>query len=515
MADLQADHALFRSVDKLRQEGALLLEAAENVNTSGGRVVFSLQEIPLRRRFQTSNGNFLRRERADLVVLWAPHQSVSLKIPISNTVTTSNKDVFFWAQTQNDLLLFDDAKHLASAGAIVSEQVSGKQLEIRALTDLPIGIKYFTEHANIIQRISANEIVLGGTLAHSWRPLLARSHLSLSLSLSLPPRMCACSVGPLDKTLYVNPPASEESTYTGDTSESLPSSDDEASSFAGLESRIKESLELGIGIDELSVEQRFAPVKGGKLIDDAALLAAQKKAKLLEDDPKHVVTPLAAPAPGAQSFPRATRCVVEGHGYHMDELRFVYTYTGGIEGNSTIRWERSEGGRPFTPIPNSKLPVYRPSLEDLGAEIRVAYTPVRADGGMLWLLTCSTSLACIVLTTNSRVFALLYSSDGSNRVLEHGQDQARPRSGGRDRVEPRSQHAHVQGPDAQRSRVPEALDSPDASQAQAAQEARHHGQGLLRSTHYRRAIARARLPLCARSQQRRVLQLYRAIVLPA
>jgi hypothetical protein len=164
MTDLQIDHSLFRSADKLRQEGALLLEAAENVNTSGGRVVFSLQEIPLRRRFQTSNGNFLRRERADLVVLWAPHQSVPLKIPISNTVTTSNKDVFFWAQTQNDLLLFDDAKHLALAGAIVSEQVSGKQLEIRALTDLPIGIKYFTEHANIIQRVSANEIVLGGML---------------------------------------------------------------------------------------------------------------------------------------------------------------------------------------------------------------------------------------------------------------------------------------------------------------------------------------------------------------
>jgi hypothetical protein len=93
----------------------------------------------------------------------------------------------------------------------------------------------------------------------------------------------------LDKTLYVNPPANEESTYTGDTSESLPSSDDEGSSFTGLDSRIKGSYDLPISLDELSLEQRFTPTKGKPLEElSKELTAAQRKAKLLED-PKRML----------------------------------------------------------------------------------------------------------------------------------------------------------------------------------------------------------------------------------
>jgi len=80
-------------------------------------------------------------------------------------------------------------------------------------------------------------------------------------------------------------------------------------------------------------------------------------------------------------FPRITLCQITGSGYHSLPLEVKAEYAGGVEGNSCIRWERyHEDTRSFRPIPGAHERIYRPSLLDIGTCVRVAYTPVRADG---------------------------------------------------------------------------------------------------------------------------------------
>lgn len=287
---MQADYDILKDSAALRREGALLLEHS---GSSGGRVVFSLQEVPLRRKFMTSNGNFIRRDKDDTVSLWSADSRKVMTIPVSVSASPQNKDHLFWAHSQNDLLLFDDAKQLAATGAVLTDPVSGKTKEIRALTDLPIGVKYFTEHANIIQRLSNNEIMLG------------------------------------DKTLYVNPPS------ISDSYSSPSSSDDEK------------------GADD------FPAPKGAKGHADDELGIAERDA----------------------TFPCARRCVLVGRGFHMDELRVEVEYAGGVEGSSIVRWERCvPETEEFVPIVGARGSTYQPTMMDIGTEVRVSYTPVRADG---------------------------------------------------------------------------------------------------------------------------------------
>eukprot|EP01094_Clydonella_sp_ATCC50884_P010957 TRINITY_DN20781_c0_g1_i1.p1 TRINITY_DN20781_c0_g1~~TRINITY_DN20781_c0_g1_i1.p1 ORF type:complete len:415 (+),score=156.20 TRINITY_DN20781_c0_g1_i1:197-1441(+) len=200
---MQADYDIFKDSATLRREGALLLESS---GSRGGRVVFSLQEVPLRRKFMTSNGNFIRRDKDDTVSLWSADSRKVMTLPVSVSASPQNKDHLFWAHSQNDLLLFDDAKQLASTGAVLTDPVSGKTKEIRALTDLPIGVKYFTEHANIIQRLSNNEIMLG------------------------------------DKTLYVNPPTASDSSSSPCSSEDEKPSSEEFVAPKGVKGHADEEL---------------------------------------------------------------------------------------------------------------------------------------------------------------------------------------------------------------------------------------------------------------------------------
>lgn len=337
MANIEADYSTFKDAGKLHTEGALLLE---NTGSSGGRVVFSLQEIPLRRKFMTSNGNFIRRDKDDTVSLWSADSRRVMTIPVGVTTSPRNKDFLFWAHSQNDLLLFDDAKQLAATGAVVTEQVSGKTKEIRALTDLPIGVKYFTEHANIIQRTSNNEILLG------------------------------------DKVLYVNPPTQSDSTLS-----SLTTSDDEK---------------------QLSEEKQSFEENG--------------KGKPHPDDEFNI-------SERDSLFPRTKSCVLQGRGFHMDELSVEIAYEGGVEGNSVIRWERCvPDSHEFAPIVGARGKCYQPTMEDIGTEIRVSYTPVRADG-VTGVVTYSNAIEINIdpevaaevrsnLALNSLMFKVLMSHGG-------------------------------------------------------------------------------------------------------
>ena len=83
----------------------------------------------------------------------------------------------------------------------------------------------------------------------------------------------------------------------------------------------------------------------------------------------------------SKDFPTIMECSIKGTGYLSSPLQIHYNYLGGVEGNSIIRWEKSLGGNhAFTPIKGESSLKYTPSTDDVGTQIRVSYTPVRADG---------------------------------------------------------------------------------------------------------------------------------------
>lgn len=83
----------------------------------------------------------------------------------------------------------------------------------------------------------------------------------------------------------------------------------------------------------------------------------------------------------SKDFPKVSSCSISGSQLHGSPLEVSYVYSGGVEGNSSIRWERSsEDEKSFIPIKKASGRAYTPSINDIGALIRVAYTPVRADG---------------------------------------------------------------------------------------------------------------------------------------
>jgi hypothetical protein len=52
-----------------------------------------------------------------------------------------------------------------------------------------------------------------------------------------------------------------------------------------------------------------------------------------------------------------------------------------VEGSSSIRWERfSEDTLAYKPVAGAHSRTYHPTICDIGTSLRVAYTPVRADG---------------------------------------------------------------------------------------------------------------------------------------
>lgn len=155
--ELREDVLLVGNPEKLQNEGIMLIDPA---NPKAGRVIFSLQEVPMRINFITPNKNKLQRVSDNRIFIATPDAEHKHKIEISRIINHSNKDQFLWAQTQSDLCVLSDPKLVAN-GITLRDQISGETIRIHTLKDLPIGNKYFTENDNLLQRKSQNEVVLG------------------------------------------------------------------------------------------------------------------------------------------------------------------------------------------------------------------------------------------------------------------------------------------------------------------------------------------------------------------
>jgi len=302
--ELREDVALVSNATKLQTDGIMLIDPT---NPKAGRVIFSLQEVPLRINFTTPNNNRLQRVSENRVFIATPDTEQKYKIEIPRTINHTNKDQFLWAQTQSDLCVLSDSKLLAN-GITIRDQITGETLRISSLKDLPVGKKYFTENDNFLQRKTQNEVCLGDTI------LLIDGNLQESIPMSDWDANCCGNIDPEVAAIL----------FDGDTpGETLHSSP--------------------------SAEELVASV--------AALLMDSKE------------------------FPKIISVSIAGSCTHGSQLNIQYKYTGGVEGNSSIRWEKSTEDEPsYIPIKRANSKTYTPTINDIGALVRVAYTPVRADG---------------------------------------------------------------------------------------------------------------------------------------
>jgi len=80
------------------------------------------------------------------------------------------------------------------------------------------------------------------------------------------------------------------------------------------------------------------------------------------------------------NFPKILKCSIEGN-LHTSPFKCTVEYSGGVEGNSIIRWERCQAnGSSFSPISKANSLIYQPTISDINCKVRVSYLPVRADG---------------------------------------------------------------------------------------------------------------------------------------
>jgi len=80
---------------------------------------------------------------------------------VVTNIDSKNKDFLFWAQSQSDLSTLSNENKLRKTGALIRDTITGAFTKIYSLLDLAIGVKYFTENDNIIERISDMEVKLG------------------------------------------------------------------------------------------------------------------------------------------------------------------------------------------------------------------------------------------------------------------------------------------------------------------------------------------------------------------
>ena len=305
--DLKSDYELLNNASRLQNEGMMLQHA------SSGRVVFSLQEIPLRITFLTPNQNLLQRVSGNRIYIVTRNKQHKCKIELAENVNYVNKDQFLWGQIQSDLCVLNDEKILKHSGFTIRDQITGDSVKIHSLETLPIGTKYFTENDNLLQRLNVNEVAIGDRIIN-----IAKQQESTSLSSST------------DKT-----------------------------STLGEELLVSEVSQ--ILFDETPGDN---PTPNPNDVNTQEIM--NKVASLLME---------------SKEFPKILNCSIIGSGYHSTELRINSTYSGGVEGNSIVRWEKSTKFEPaFIPIKGANTRNYTPSISDIGACIRAAYMPVRADG---------------------------------------------------------------------------------------------------------------------------------------
>ena len=327
--DLKSDYELLNDATRLQNEGMMLQHA------SSGRVVFSLQEIPLRITFLTPNQNLLQRVSGNRIYIVTRNKQHKCKIELAENVNYVNKDQFLWGQIQSDLCVLNDEKILKHSGFTIRDQITGNSIKIHSLETLPVGTKYFTENDNLLQRLNGNEVAIGDKIINISKPQDSTSLCSSTDKTTLGEELLVSEVSHI---LFDKETPGDNSTPNDVNTQGF--------FFFFLRSKIKRKITFLSFHNNLDIMNKVA-----------SLLMESKE------------------------FPKITNCTIIGSGYHSTELRVNSTYTGGVEGNSIVRWEKSTKFEPaFIPIKGANARKYTPSISDIGACVRIAYMPVRADG---------------------------------------------------------------------------------------------------------------------------------------
>jgi len=158
---LHPDFELLSSPVRLQREGILLTEAS---GSKLGRVVFSLEEIPLHISFSTPSQTVLQRVSASIIHMTRPNSSLKHKIELPKAINSFNKDRYLWAQIQADISNLANEKHISTVGITLRDQLTGNSETFYSLQTIPVQTKYFTENDNVLVRKSQHELLLSDHL---------------------------------------------------------------------------------------------------------------------------------------------------------------------------------------------------------------------------------------------------------------------------------------------------------------------------------------------------------------
>lgn len=156
---LRKDKEYYSKASNL-EGGALLTE----LETNSGRVIFSLQELPLRTQFRTPNNNLLQRTNEELIKLISPTEKCGCLLKLTRSIDQDNKDILIWAQYQSDLSTVTDEHSIRKNGIHLRDIYTGLAIRVHSLTELSLGVKYFTENDNLLFRSSPSHVTLGDKL---------------------------------------------------------------------------------------------------------------------------------------------------------------------------------------------------------------------------------------------------------------------------------------------------------------------------------------------------------------
>jgi len=163
---------LFKDPTALLNRGAFLSPTTQRsgesvVNVSkelgwqaGGKVIFSLQELPLSFSVATEHEHLLRRISPTEVAFSSKDGRSTVLIPIQQEQRELSS---IPPKVREDLDLFGNPKVLMEKGGLVIDSINGGIGKVVfCLTDLPLHQVFVTEKENQIRRISNNEVDLAG-----------------------------------------------------------------------------------------------------------------------------------------------------------------------------------------------------------------------------------------------------------------------------------------------------------------------------------------------------------------
>lgn len=139
------------------QDGIMLFESEDMTR---GRIIFSLEDLPLRISFFTQEKWKLERTSENSVHFTPPNCKQSIPIELPNSLrklhkTQSAQDI----SLESDFFLLSNNESLEK-GIRLMDKENGSPLIINALKDLQLHKVYITDHGNSLERISLSEVLL-------------------------------------------------------------------------------------------------------------------------------------------------------------------------------------------------------------------------------------------------------------------------------------------------------------------------------------------------------------------